>query len=96
MKDKALARGDGDTVAVVARVLGLSVRSVQRLVGEGMPGKLGTGEYDVHACAKWYFTREAERRMGGGVDEDRLMDRLRHGVDSRAIRAACDSGRARR
>jgi phage terminase Nu1 subunit (DNA packaging protein) len=91
MGDKGLGRDRGDTVALVARVLGVSTRTVQRLAGEGMPGRLATGRYDVHAAAKWYFTREVERRMGRAVDHDHLIERLRL-----AARGSGDIGRPSR
>jgi hypothetical protein len=50
-----------------------------------MPGRIASGRYDLHAAAKWYFTREAERRMAGGVDLERLIKRLRREVNSGAI-----------
>ena len=97
VQDKGLSRGEGDTAVTVARALGLSVRSVQRLVSEaGMPGKIGPGRYDLRVVVAWFIDREVERRMGRGVDLDRLIERLRGGVNPGAIRAAGDSGRARR
>ncbi|OGF05529.1 MAG: hypothetical protein A2W00_01710 [Candidatus Eisenbacteria bacterium RBG_16_71_46] len=97
MSDKGLGRDEGDIgVATVAMALGISVRQVQRLASEaGMP-RLRPGRYDLRAAVKWAIEREVERRMAGGVDLDRLIERLRHQVNSGALRASGDSGRATR
>ena len=95
MADKGLGRGEGVTVGVVAQALRLSIRSVQRLTAEeGMPGRVAPGRYDLGAVVAWFINREVERRAAGGVDDERLIERLRRGVDSGAIRASGDTRRA--
>lgn len=77
MRDKGLTGGEGVTVALVAGALGFSTRTVQRLIGEGMPGKIAPGRYDLRAAVAWFIDREVERRMGRAVDHDHLIERLR-------------------
>ena len=95
--DKELGRGEGDIgVATVAMALGISVRQVQRLARAGMPRR-APGVYDLGEVVAWYIAREVERkvqrRMAGGVDGERLMERLRREVHLGAPRASDDMRR---
>ena len=47
------------SVHELAEVVGVSERTIHRLVAQGLP-QIGHGRYDVRACFQWLVTRERE------------------------------------